>query len=153
MKCHEFIYIFRSQILAQIQRYDNFILPVVESLKFMTPLSYDMLSYCIIVAISDAEKDKMKHDSTNLSTWLQSIATFCALAFKKYPIELIAMIQFVINQLKTRKSYDLLILQEIVQKMSGIEVKKNKLLNKTETELTDDGTKKYILMNHRRRAK
>lgn len=108
--------------MAQIQRYDNFIFPVVESLKFMTPLSYDILSYCIIVAISDAEKDKMKHDSTNLSTWLQSIATFCALAFKKYPIELIAMIQFVINQLKQRKSYDLLILQEIVQKMSGIEV-------------------------------
>lgn len=95
---------------------------MVESLKFMTPLSYDILSYCIIVAISDAEKDKMKHDSTNLSTWLQSIGTFCALAFKKYPIELIAMIQFVINQLKQRKSYDLLILQEIVQKMSGIEV-------------------------------
>lgn len=88
----------------------------------MTPLSYDILSYCIIVAISDADRDKMKHDSVNLSTWLQSIATFCALAFKKYPIELIAMIQFVINQLKQRKSYDLLILQEIVQKMSGIEV-------------------------------
>ena len=32
------------------------------------------------------------------------------------------MIQFVINQLKNRKSYDLHILQEIVQKMSGIEV-------------------------------
>lgn len=95
---------------------------MVDSLKFMTPLSYDVLSYCIIVAISDADKDKMKHDSTNISSWLQSIATFCALVFKKYPIELIAMIQYVINQLKNRKSYDLLILQEIVQKMCGIEV-------------------------------
>jgi THO complex subunit 2 len=88
----------------------------------MTPLSYDVLSYCIIVAMSDGDKDKMKHDSVNLSTWLQSIATFCALTFKKYPIELIAMIQYVINQLKNRKCYDLLILQEIVQKMCGIEV-------------------------------
>ncbi len=113
---------FLLQILTQIQRYDNFILPVVDSLKFMTPLSYDVLSYCIIIAMSDGDKDKMKHDSTNLSTWLQSIATFCALTFKKYPIELIAMIQYVINQLKNRKSYDLLILQEIVQKMCGIEV-------------------------------
>jgi THO complex subunit 2 len=108
--------------LAQIQRYDNFILPVVESLKFMTPLSYDVLSFCIIIAVSDPDKDKMKHDSTNLSTWLQSIATFSALAFKKYPIELIAIIQCVIDQLKLKKSSDLLILQEIVQKMSGIEV-------------------------------
>ncbi len=64
----------------------------------------------------------MKHDSTNISSWLQSIATFCALTFKKYPIELIAMIQLVINQLKNKKSFDLLILQEIVQKMCGIEV-------------------------------
>ncbi|CAF0721331.1 unnamed protein product [Brachionus calyciflorus] len=109
-------------ILAQIQRFDNFILPVVESLKFMTPLSYDVLSYSIIISLSDPDKDKMKHDSTNISSWLQSIANFCALTFKKYPIELIAMIQYVIDQLKMRKSHDLLILQEIVQKMSGIEV-------------------------------
>ncbi len=109
-------------ILTQIQRYDNFILPIVDSLKFLTPLSYDILSYSTIIAISDAEKDKMKIDSTSVSTWLKSVATFCALAFKKYPIELTAIIQYVINQLKNRKSYDLLILQEIVQKMCGIEV-------------------------------
>jgi len=87
-----------------------------------TPLSYDILSYSTIIAISDADKDKMKLDSTSVSTWLKSVATFCALAFKKYPIELTAIIQYVINQLKNRKSYDLLILQEIVQKMCGIEV-------------------------------
>ncbi len=74
------------------------------------------------MAISDADKDKMKHDSISISSWLHSVATFCALAFKKYPIELTAIIQYVINQLKNRKSYDLLILQEIVQKMCGIEV-------------------------------
>jgi hypothetical protein len=74
------------------------------------------------VAISDADKDKMKYDSTSVSTWLKSVATFCALSFKKYPIELTAIIQYVINQLKNRKSFDLLILQEIVQKMCGIEV-------------------------------
>jgi THO complex subunit 2 len=64
----------------------------------------------------------MKHDSISISSWLHSVATFCALTFKKYPIELTAIIQYVINQLKNRKSYDLLILQEIVQKMCGIEV-------------------------------
>jgi THO complex subunit 2 len=53
--------------------------------------------------ISDPDKDKMKHDSTNISTWLQSVANFCALVFKKYQIELTAIIQYVINQLKNRK--------------------------------------------------
>ena len=117
-----YVYFVLFKILTQIQRYDNFIIPIVDSLKFLTPLSYDVLSYCTIIAISDADKDKMKHDSTSISTWLKSVATFCALAFKKYPIELTAIIQYVINQLKNRKSYDLLILQEIVQKMCGIEV-------------------------------
>lgn len=33
-------------MLSQIQRYDNFIIPVVDSLKYLTPLAYDVLA-CI----------------------------------------------------------------------------------------------------------
>lgn len=33
-----------SQVLSQIQRYDNFIIPVVDSLKYLTPLAYDVLA-------------------------------------------------------------------------------------------------------------
>lgn len=35
------------QVLSQIQRYDNFIGPVVDSLKYLTSLSYDVLA-CIL---------------------------------------------------------------------------------------------------------
>ena len=35
------------QVLSQIQRYDNFIGPVVDSLKYLTSLSYDALA-CIL---------------------------------------------------------------------------------------------------------
>lgn len=35
------------QVLSQIQRYDNFISPVVDSLKYLTPMSYDILA-CIL---------------------------------------------------------------------------------------------------------
>ncbi len=35
------------QVLSQIQRYDNFISPVVDSLKYLTPLGYDVLA-CIL---------------------------------------------------------------------------------------------------------
>ena len=35
------------QVLSQIQRYDNFIIPVVDSLKYLTPLAYDVLA-CIL---------------------------------------------------------------------------------------------------------
>ncbi len=41
--------------------------------------------------------------------------------FKKYNIELTGILQYVANQLKNKKSLDLLILKEIVLKMSGVE--------------------------------
>lgn len=40
---------------------------------------------------------------------------------RKYNIELTGILQYVANQLKSKKSLDLLILKEIVLKMSGIE--------------------------------
>lgn len=45
----------------------------------------------------------MKHEDTNVSTWLQGLANFCASVFKKYPIELTGLLQYVTNQLKAGK--------------------------------------------------
>ncbi|XP_069468772.1 THO complex subunit 2 isoform X2 [Ambystoma mexicanum] len=109
-------------ILSQIQKYDNLITPVVDSLKYLTSLNYDVLAYCIIEALANPEKERMKHDDTTISDWLQSLASFCGAVFRKYPIELVGLLQYVANQLKAGKSFDLLILKEVVQKMAGIEV-------------------------------
>lgn len=106
------------QILLQIQIYDNLILPVVDSMKYLTSLSYDVLGYCLVEALSRVD---MKHDGTSLSLWLQSLANFCGAIYKKYNIELSGLLQYVANQLKAQKSLDLLILKEVVQKMAGIE--------------------------------
>ncbi|KAM9470064.1 THO complex subunit 2 isoform 2-T2 [Clarias gariepinus] len=109
-------------ILSQIQWYDNLISPVVDSLKYLTSLNYDVLAYCIIEALANPEKEKMKHDDTTISSWLQSLASLCGAVFRKYPIELGGLLQYVTNQLKAGKSFDLLILKEVVQKMAGIEI-------------------------------
>ena len=66
---------FGRQVLSQIQKYDNFIGPVVDSLKFLTSLSYDMLAYCIMEALANPDRERMKHDDTNISLWLQSTST------------------------------------------------------------------------------
>ncbi|NXS71442.1 THOC2 protein, partial [Pandion haliaetus] len=49
------------------------------------------------------------------------LASFCGAVFRKYPIELAGLLQYVANQLKAGK-FDLLILKEVVQKMAGIEI-------------------------------
>lgn len=109
------------QILLQIQIYDNLIGPVVDSLKYLTSLSYDVLGYCLVESLAQADRDRFKHDGTSLSVWLQSLANFCGAIYKKYNIELSGLLQYVANQLKSQKSLDLLILKEVVQKMAGIE--------------------------------
>lgn len=129
-------------MLSQIQWYDNLIVPVVDSLKYLTSLNYDVLacillnasseswhelliwnilrfeeyavhtelevsasssnrnscgsvsashgfiyisvslaltlwSDCIIEALANPEKEKMKHDDTTISSWLQSMSPRC----------------------------------------------------------------------------
>ncbi|OBS68940.1 hypothetical protein A6R68_02521, partial [Neotoma lepida] len=58
-------------ILSQIQKYDNLITPVVDSLKYLTSLNYDVLA-CI----------------------LSCLASFCGAVFRKYPIDLAGLLQY-----------------------------------------------------------
>ncbi|XP_057661904.1 THO complex subunit 2 isoform X1 [Diorhabda carinulata] len=108
-------------VLLQIQVYNNLIAPVVDSLKYLTNLSYDVLGFCLIESLANAEKKRVKHDSTSISSWLQSLSSFSGAVYKKYSIELSGLLQFVANQLKAQKSLDLLILKEVVQKMAGVD--------------------------------
>merc|ERR1719309_497292 len=110
-----------SYILSQIQDFENLIGPVVDSFKYLTNLSFDMLSYCIIESLNDPGKDRTKTDGTSISVWLTALSLFCGSVYKKYNIELTGLLQYVANQLKAKHSLDLLIVKEIVQKMGGIE--------------------------------
>ncbi|XP_049826219.1 THO complex subunit 2 isoform X2 [Aethina tumida] len=112
-------------VLLQIQVYNNLITPVVDSLKYLTNLSYDVLGFCLIECLANADKKRVKHDSTSISSWLQSLSSFCGAVFKKYVIELSGLLQYVANQLKSQKSLDLLILKEVVQKMAGVDAQED----------------------------
>lgn len=90
-------------VLLQIQVYNNLITPVVDSLKYLTNLSYDVLGFCLIECLANADKKRVKHDSTSISGWLQSLSSFCGAVYKKYSIELTGLLQYVTNQLKAQK--------------------------------------------------
>lgn len=104
-------------MLLQIQTYDNLIGPVVESLKYLTSLSLDVLGCCLLESLASKESNM----GAEHPPWLQALSAFAGAAFKKHNIELTALLQFVANRLKAQQSQDLLILKEIVQKMAGIE--------------------------------
>lgn len=109
---------------------------VVKSYSFPVLLHLTLSSDCIIEALANPEKEKMKHDDTTISSWLQSmwptvywpiqsyrffgisivlnslavlvqqgLASLCGSVFRKYPIELAGLLQYVTNQLKAGKRY------------------------------------------------
>ncbi|GBP63211.1 THO complex subunit 2 [Eumeta japonica] len=87
-------------MLLQIQTYDNLIGPVVESLKYLTSLSLDVLGYCLLEALSAG---RTPQGGAAHPPWLQALAAFAGAAFKKHNIELTALLQFVANRLKAHQ--------------------------------------------------
>ncbi|KRX76205.1 THO complex subunit 2, partial [Trichinella sp. T6] len=130
---HSYPVVVFDYLLSQIQQFENLIGPVVESLRFVTNLSYDVLAFCIIEHLARPEKQKLKVSHATISSWLQSLATFVGSVFKKYNIELSGVLQFVTNQLKRGTSLDLLVLGEIVKNMSGVETARNLTRDQIET--------------------
>lgn len=84
---------------VQIQTYDNLIGPVVESLKYLTSLSLDVLGYCLLEALCAGRAAP----GAAHAPWLQALAAFAGAAFKKHNIELTALLQFVANRLKAQQ--------------------------------------------------
>ena len=56
-------------------------------------LSFDVLSYCIIEALSDPDKEKQKEEDTNISWWFQVTEYFSTIN-----------LNFFINRLPSDKS-------------------------------------------------
>ncbi|KAJ3048118.1 THO complex subunit 2, partial [Quaeritorhiza haematococci] len=112
-----------SLIIDQIQSYDNQIPHVVDASRYLTDLEFDILSYIMIEALAkDENRDRIKPDGTTLSKWLVSLATFAGTLFRKHPIELQGVLQYVFNQVAKGNLYDLVVLQELVAQMSGIRI-------------------------------
>ena len=111
-----------NTILDQVEIYDNLIGPVVEALKHLSPLSFDILAFCVVDKLS-ASRRKLKSDGTNVSSWLHSLSVFTGTFFRRYPfVEHRGVLQYVTNILEEKESVDLVILKELVTSMSGIVV-------------------------------
>lgn len=102
-------------ILSQIEVYSNMTNPVVDAFKYLTLMGYDVLTYCVVVFTGGrGQLAKLKQDGINVSLWLSSLASFCGHLTRKYPgVELTALVQLLVHQLKDSQSVDLLVLKEV----------------------------------------
>jgi hypothetical protein len=73
-----------SEVLNQIEAFDNLIPYVVDALKCSTKLSNDVLAYCILNQLRK-DSDKLKQGDTHYSSWFSALAKFTATFYRKYP--------------------------------------------------------------------
>lgn len=108
-------------VLLQVQSYDNLIGLVVDSFRFLPPIAIDSVIYCVIEALLDPHKNKKSMDGLALAAWLTSLSTFSANIILKYKVDFTGFLEYISNQLKAGNSMDLVLLTDLIQKMTGIE--------------------------------
>ncbi|PWN30709.1 hypothetical protein BDZ90DRAFT_229713 [Jaminaea rosea] len=114
--------IFFTVALNQVQVYDNMIPHIAECAKYLTIFEYDVFSFNLIDALSNPEKERTKQDGQNISLWLKSLASFTGTLYRRYAMmDPVPVLQYICNQLKANNSKDLVIISELILKMSGIE--------------------------------
>jgi len=64
--------IFFSVAVGQIMAYDNLASVVIQALRYVTNMGFDVLVYIILDALSNPNKERVKDDGVNTSDWLQS---------------------------------------------------------------------------------
>ena len=110
-----------NAIVVQIEAYTNMIAPVTDAFKYLTAMGYDALTFVIVEKLAEG-REKLKDDGQNVSLWLSALASFCGHLAKKYAgIELSALLQYLVNTLKDNQSLDLLVLKELITRMTGSE--------------------------------
>ncbi|GJN90767.1 hypothetical protein Rhopal_003781-T1 [Rhodotorula paludigena] len=112
-----------SVTLNQVQSYDNLIIPVVEALRYASDLSYDVLAYSILDSLSSS-RPKTKDDGTSIAMWLSGLATFTGQVYRRWAAmqpSLWLILQYLVNQLVLGNSKDLVVLRELIARMTSIE--------------------------------
>ncbi len=114
--------IFLTVALNQVQVYDNMIGPIVEAAGRLGVLENDIFTWTLIDSLSNPEKQRMKKDGTNIASWLKSLSAFAGTLYKRYSgIDSGPLLQYIVNQLSKNNVNDLIIMRELILKMTGIE--------------------------------
>lgn len=124
-------------VLEQLMAYDNLIAPMVDSLRFLTPLAFDRLIFCILNVLLTCQKERLKQDGMNISQWLSGLAVFTACLFKKYHIDVAPVISYIGHALiapfkksienispvifSKKSCVDLVLMKELLSRMGKVE--------------------------------
>ena len=120
-----------DHLISTIQRYDNLIGPLIDALRYMTHLSFDVITYCVMKTLAVLASDQNEGAA--------ALCSFTGQFVRRYNTEIAGLLQLVTNQLKVGTcEVDLALLREIVQKMSGIEPFEDATVDQLESSMGGD---------------
>ena len=111
-----------ERIIATVKMMPNIISALVDSLRYISPLAFDVLTYLLVEGLSDPERSRLKSDGQNLAEWLAALSEMAGSVCRRYQyIELAAVIKYVSMQMISGNPHDLVVLRKIVSTMTGTE--------------------------------
>ncbi|KAI9000935.1 transcription factor/nuclear export subunit protein 2-domain-containing protein [Trametes punicea] len=113
--------IFFTNAVNQIMAYDNLAGVVIQALNYVTIMGFDVLVYIILDALANPNKDRVKDDGVNTSDWLQSLASFTGMLFRRYSADLTPLLHYVVHQLHNDQTTEIVVFRELIWKMAGIQ--------------------------------
>jgi THO complex subunit 2 len=112
-------------VLQQVQAYPNMIAPIVQALKYCTALTFDTLTFSVLEHFTET-KSKLKEDGQNFSLWFSALCSFSGTLLRQYhDIELNDLLRYILKKLDEGEVLDLLILKDLISKLTGIEILKD----------------------------
>lgn len=114
-----------SLVVEQVEMYGNMIVPMVDAMKYLCPLSLDVLVFVVIQKLSE-RRPKLKDDGQNISLWLTSLSVFCGNLGRKYScINFEPVFHYLISSVCDNQYLDLIVLRNLIVYMTGQEVIKD----------------------------
>ncbi|KAJ3795196.1 transcription factor/nuclear export subunit protein 2-domain-containing protein [Lentinula aff. detonsa] len=110
-----------TNAVNQIMAYDNLGSVVVQVLRSLTNMGFDVLTFVILDALANPNKQRVKDDGVNTSDWLQSIASFTGMLFRRYNASMSPILTYIVHQLQNGQTSEIVVLRELIWKMADIE--------------------------------
>ncbi|KAF9534975.1 transcription factor/nuclear export subunit protein 2-domain-containing protein [Crepidotus variabilis] len=105
----------------QIMAYENLAQVVIQALRYVTNMGFDVLVFVVLAAFANPDKERVKDDGVNASDWLQSLASFTGMLFRRFSADLSPVLKYVVHQLHNGQASEIIVLRELIWKMAGIE--------------------------------
>ncbi|GJE84409.1 THO complex subunit 2 [Phanerochaete sordida] len=110
-----------TNTINQVMAYENLSMAVILTLSYSTVMGFDVLLYIIVEAFSNPDKARVKDDGVNISDWLQNLASFAGMLYRRYAGDLTPLLKYLVHQLHNGQVSEIIILRELIWKICGIE--------------------------------